>query len=77
MLFWGSWDSSVIVVTKQRAGRLDSRQRQEIFVFSETSKLARGLAQPPTKGYGGEGACLWTKWPGREAGHLLPSSAEI
>ena len=64
-------------MTKQRAGRLDSRQRQEIFVFSETSKLARGLTQTPTKGYGGEGACLWTKRPGREADHLLPSSAEI
>lgn len=38
-------------MTKLRAGPLDLRQWQKIFVFSEASKLARGHTQPPTEGY--------------------------
>jgi hypothetical protein len=49
----------------------DSSKRQEIFVFSLTSRPALGLIQPPIQVIPG------AMWPRREADHSPPSSAEV
>jgi hypothetical protein len=53
-----------------RAGRqgFDSRQGQEIFLFSTASRPALGPTQPPTQWVAGA-LSLGVKRPGREADH--------
>lgn len=53
-------------------GMLTARRRQEIFIFSETSRLALRPKQPPML-WLSEALFLGVNRPGREADHL-PSS---
>jgi hypothetical protein len=52
------------------------RDGQEIFMFSEISRLAVGPTQPAIQCALGA-LYLQVKWTGCEVGHSLPSSAEI
>jgi len=54
---------------------LVSAERNLFFICNELG--GGGSSETSYLIMGGGGACLWTKRPGREAGHLLPSSAEI
>ena len=54
----------------------DSRQRQEIFVFSKTSKPALGPTHLPTQWVPGA-ISPGVKRPGRDVNHLPPSTAEV
>jgi hypothetical protein len=65
--------SSVNIGTRQRARLLgfDPRQGQGNFLFATASRLALSHTQPPRQSVPG------VKWPGREADHSPPSSAEI
>jgi hypothetical protein len=75
-----SWDSAVGIATGYglRAGRpkFDSRQEQEIFLYSKESRLALEPTQPPIQWV--PGALFWgEKRSGRKADHSPASSAEI
>jgi hypothetical protein len=52
----------------------DSRQRQEIFLYSTASKLILGPIQPPIY-WGPFPLFPGVKWPGSEADHSPPSTA--
>jgi hypothetical protein len=69
---WGR-DSSVGIGTRLRAERpeFDSRQGQQIFLFSIASKEALGPNQPPIKWVPG------LKRQGRKANHPSPYSAQV
>jgi hypothetical protein len=55
----------------------DSRQGLVIFLFTTAmSRTDLGLTQPPIQWVAGT-LSLGVKQPGREADHLLPSSAEV
>jgi hypothetical protein len=47
-----------------------------IFLFTTTSRTALGPIQPPIQWVAGA-LSLGVKWPGREADHSPPSSAEV
>jgi hypothetical protein len=69
----GSRVSSVGVATRLRAGRpgFDSRQRQDILLFSIAPRPALGPTQSLVQWVPG------VKRQGREADHSLPSSTEV
>jgi hypothetical protein len=48
----------------------------EIFLFTTASRTALGPTKPPIQQVPGA-LSLGVKWPGREADHSLPSSAEV
>jgi hypothetical protein len=54
----------------------DSWQGLGIFIFTTTSRMALGPAQPPIQWILGA-LSLGVKWPGHEADHSPPSSAEV
>jgi hypothetical protein len=54
----------------------DSQRGLEICLFNTASRTAMGPTQPPTQWVAGA-LSLGVKWPGREADHSPPSSAEI
>jgi hypothetical protein len=54
----------------------DSRRGLGIFLFTTGSKTALGPIQPPIQRVPGS-LSLGVKWPGREADHSPPSSAEV
>jgi hypothetical protein len=54
---------------------LNSQLGQEIFLFA-ASRLAQGPAQPPAQWVAGA-LSPGVKWPGNEANHAPPSSAEV
>jgi hypothetical protein len=62
-------------VTCGRSG-FDSRQVLGIFLFITASRTALGPTQPPIQWVPGA-LSLGVNWPGREADHSLPSSAEV
>jgi hypothetical protein len=53
----------------------DSHQRQEIYLFSESSRLAMGLAHFPVQ-WTPEAVALRVKQPGREADHFCLEQRE-
>jgi hypothetical protein len=53
-----------------------SRLGLEIFLFTTASRLALGPTQPPIQWVPGA-VSLGVKWPGREADHSPPSSADV
>jgi hypothetical protein len=53
-----------------------SRRGLEIFLFTRASRTALGPTQPPIQWVPGA-LSLGVKWPGREADHSPPSSAEV
>jgi hypothetical protein len=55
---------------------LDSRRRLGIFLFTTAFRTASGATQPPIQWVPGV-LSLGVKWPGREADHSPPSSAEV
>jgi hypothetical protein len=55
---------------------LDSRRGLGIFLFTIASGMALGPTQPPIQWVAGA-LSLGLKWPGREADHSPPSSAEV
>jgi hypothetical protein len=57
-------------------GEFDSRRRLRIFLFTTSSRPALGPTQPPIQWVPGT-LSLGVKWPGFEADHSPPSSAEI
>jgi hypothetical protein len=61
-----------------RVGRsgFDSRQGQDIFLFSTISRRALELTQTPIQWVPGIFSRRYIRWPGREADHS-PSSAEV
>jgi hypothetical protein len=61
-----------------RAGRpgFNSRQGQEIFLFSTAPRPALGPTQPPIQWVPGAFS-PGVKWQGREADHSLSSSADV
>jgi hypothetical protein len=54
----------------------DSRQRQEIFVYTKASRPGLGPIQTPIQWVPGA-LSSWVKRPGRETDHSPPSSAEV
>jgi hypothetical protein len=54
----------------------DSRRWLRIFLFTTASITALGQTQPPIQRVPGA-LSLGVKWPGREADHSPPSSAEV
>jgi hypothetical protein len=54
----------------------ESRQGLRIFLFATVSRPALGFTQPLTQCVPGA-LSLGVKWPGREADHSPPSSAEV
>jgi hypothetical protein len=54
----------------------DSRQGQEIFLYSTLSRPALGSTQPPIQ-WVLRARSSTVKWPGREADHLHPSGARF
>jgi hypothetical protein len=52
---------------------IDSRQGQEMFLYSIVSRL--GPTHPIQWVLGA--LSLWVKWPGREVNHSPPSNAEV
>jgi hypothetical protein len=54
----------------------ESRQGLGIFLLTTASRPALGPTQPPVQWVPGA-LSLGVKWPGREADHLPPSSAEV
>jgi hypothetical protein len=54
----------------------DSQQGQGIFFFTAMSRMALGPTQPPIQWVPGA-VSLGVKWPGCEADHSLPSSADV
>jgi hypothetical protein len=54
----------------------DSRRGLGIFLFTTASRTALGPTQPPIQWVPGA-LSLGVKWPGREADHSPPSSAEV
>jgi hypothetical protein len=73
-----SRDSSVCVVKRLRAIRavFDFREGLVIFLIAIASRLAVGSTQPPIQWVSGVFP-PGVKWPGREADHSPPSSAEV
>jgi hypothetical protein len=73
-------DSSVSIATgyslEDRGSRFHSRRGLGIFLFTTESKTALGSTQPPIQWVPGA-LSLEVKWPGREADHSPPSSAEV
>jgi hypothetical protein len=55
---------------------IPARGKREIFLFSTVSRLALGSTQSPIQWVLGA-VSLDVKWPGREADHSLPFSAEV
>jgi hypothetical protein len=53
-----------------------SRQRLGIFLSTTASKPALGPTQPPTQRVPGA-LSMGIKWPGCEADHSIPSTAEV
>jgi hypothetical protein len=66
---------SLIGLQAERSG-FDSRQGEEIFLFSTASRPALGPTQPPIQWVPG-GLSVGVKRLGREADHSHPSSAEV
>jgi hypothetical protein len=66
-----SWDSSVGIGSRLRAGRLgfDSRQGIGIFLFTTASRPDLGPTQPAIQ-WLPRARSLGVTWPGREADHL-------
>lgn len=64
-------------MTRLEAGPfgIHSSQRLEIFLFYETSRLAKGPAQSPIHWTPGA-LSLGVKWPGHGVDHSLPSCAK-
>jgi len=54
----------------------DSRRGLGIFLFTTAPRTARGPTQSPIQWVTGV-LSLEVKWPGREADHSPPSSAEV
>jgi hypothetical protein len=54
----------------------DSRRRLGIFLFTTASRTEMGPTQPPNQWVPGA-ISLGVKWPGHEADHSPPSSAEV
>jgi hypothetical protein len=54
----------------------DSRQGNEIFVYSTASRPALGPTQPPIQWVPGN-RLVGVKWPERESNHSPPSTAEV
>lgn len=69
-----SQDSTISTVTRLRAERY--WQRQEIILFSKTSELVLKLTQLPILKVA-EALSSGVKWPGHEADHSPPSSAQV
>jgi hypothetical protein len=61
-----------------RVGRsgFDSRRGAGNFPFDTVSRPALGPTQPPVQ-WVPEDLSPWVKWPGREADHSPPSTAEV
>jgi hypothetical protein len=59
-----------------RISLFESRQESRIFIFTTASRPALGPTQPPIQWVPGA-LSLGVKWPGREADHSPPSSAEV
>jgi hypothetical protein len=55
---------------------IDFRRRLGIFLFTTASRMALGPTQPPIQWVPGA-LSLGVKWPGCEADHSPPSSAEV
>jgi hypothetical protein len=74
----GSWDRSVDVVIRLRAGRtgFDSRRGLQIFLLATASIPALAPTQPPVQWVSGV-LSKEVKQPGREADHSPTSSAEV
>jgi len=69
--------SSVSIATRLRAGRLGFHCcHGQGFFFATVSRLALRTTQPPIQLVSGKFSPE-IKWPGREAGYLPPSSAEV
>jgi hypothetical protein len=77
LLHW-TRGSSVNIVTELRTGRsgLDPRQWHGIFLFATASRPALGSTQLPIQ-WVSWALSQGIKWPGREADHSSPSSAEV
>jgi hypothetical protein len=79
--FVGCWQGSVVsTVTRLSAGQFrfksESWQRQEIYIFSKTCRLALRLMQPPVQWVLGS-LSLWVKWPVCEAINSPLSNAKV
>jgi hypothetical protein len=73
---FGSWVSVVSRATQQvDAPRFESRQRQDIFLFYKTFRLALGLTHPPIQQI--SGLFLGIKQMHCEVNHLSPCSVGI
>jgi hypothetical protein len=57
--------------------KIDSRRGLRIFLFATASRTALRPTQPPIQWVLPVTLFLGVKWPGREADHSLPSSAEV
>jgi hypothetical protein len=63
---------------KSRRIDFDSRQGQEIFLFSIASRPTMGPTEPPIRVQEGSGGYFpGVKRPGSEANHLPPSSVKV
>jgi hypothetical protein len=75
-----SRDSSIGMALGYGLGDRGSRVRFPaelgIFLFTTVSRTALGITQPPIQWVPGS-LSLGVKWPGREADHSPPSSAEV
>jgi hypothetical protein len=71
------WIERALMVSVVLSDRgLESRQGVGIYLFTTASRPALGPTQPPIH-WVPEVLSLRLKRPGREADHLLPSSAEV
>jgi hypothetical protein len=77
---WRSRDSSVGIVLgyglDDRGSRVRFPAGAGILLFTTVSRTALGPTQPPIQWVPGA-LSLGVKWPGREADHSPPSSAEV
>jgi hypothetical protein len=76
-IIW-SRNNSVSIATRLRAGRpgFDFQRGQGTFLFATALRSALGSTQLPIQCVSGA-LSLGVKWPGREADHSFPSSADV
>jgi hypothetical protein len=73
---WYEWLSGIALGWGLDDRGFESRQGLGIFLFTTVSRQALEPTQPPIQ-WVPRALSLGIKWPGREADHSLPSSAEI